>query len=206
MIIRTEKYCPRCKETKPISEFGKNKSEEVDGLTSYCKKCFSQRRKEMKGKGLCRECGKKSREGKILCAKCAEINYAWHKNKNREMKEKGICVNCRKRPAEKDRVSCIICLLKHIARATLGKRSRYEDLKTLWIKQKGICPYLGIKLQIGVNASIDHIIPQSKGGSNDITNLQWVHLSVNKAKMDMLRDEFIDFINKIHENLSHGTS
>ena len=34
----SEKYCPRCQQTKPVSEFGKNKSCK-DGLQVYCKSC-----------------------------------------------------------------------------------------------------------------------------------------------------------------------
>ena len=45
------KYCPRCKETLPRSEFGKDVSRK-DGLQAYCKKCknkyISEKRKENK--------------------------------------------------------------------------------------------------------------------------------------------------------------
>ena len=34
------KKCPQCDETKPVSEFSKNKTQ-YDGLTTYCKVCHS---------------------------------------------------------------------------------------------------------------------------------------------------------------------
>ena len=34
----TDKRCPRCEKTKPISEFGTNKTRK-DGLAGYCKEC-----------------------------------------------------------------------------------------------------------------------------------------------------------------------
>ena len=34
------KYCPRCKEIKPLDEFGRNRSER-SGLTAYCRPCHS---------------------------------------------------------------------------------------------------------------------------------------------------------------------
>ncbi|GAA4085937.1 endonuclease VII domain-containing protein [Nonomuraea soli] len=35
------KYCPRCQEIKPTAEFGRNRSDKSDGLTSYCKPCHT---------------------------------------------------------------------------------------------------------------------------------------------------------------------
>lgn len=42
---RTDKYCPKCDKSKDISEFGRN-ARRYDGLTSYCKICISEYRKE----------------------------------------------------------------------------------------------------------------------------------------------------------------
>jgi len=44
MIDRTEKYCPRCKLTKPIAEFHKNKSR-YDGVSIQCNICENIRGK-----------------------------------------------------------------------------------------------------------------------------------------------------------------
>jgi len=40
-----EKYCPKCSQTKPSSEWVKNKNS-LDGLGSYCKQCFAARARE----------------------------------------------------------------------------------------------------------------------------------------------------------------
>lgn len=37
--MKKEKFCPHCEETKPVSEFAKNKARH-DGLQSWCKVCL----------------------------------------------------------------------------------------------------------------------------------------------------------------------
>jgi hypothetical protein len=43
------KYCPQCKETKPVSEFGRNRATS-SGLTAYCRPCHNQVMAEIKTK------------------------------------------------------------------------------------------------------------------------------------------------------------
>ncbi len=39
---------------------------------------------------------------------------------------------------------------------------------------------------------LDHIVPLSKGGSNEVENLQALHPLVNRAKGTMTNDEFVE--------------
>lgn len=48
---RTEKRCPRCQETKPRSEWGKNAAS-PDGLHSMCKACDCERHRVYTAQGL----------------------------------------------------------------------------------------------------------------------------------------------------------
>jgi 5-methylcytosine-specific restriction protein A len=57
-------------------------------------------------------------------------------------------------------------------------------------RQKLICPLTGRKLT-GETMSIDHIIPLCKGGKDDISNIQLVHVDANYAKRVLLETDFI---------------
>ena len=82
-----------------------------------------------------------------------------------------------------------------------------EDLKQVWESQNGICPYLGIKLQINsygkikkdpiTSASLDRI-DSSKGYING--NIQWISRAVNFMKNDMSEDELFKIFDLIVEN------
>lgn len=69
---------------------------------------------------------------------------------------------------------------------------------------QSICPYTGLSLVLGVNASLDHIIARSVGGSDDLNNLQWVYGStdfdVNIMKGSSTEADFLKAISLIHHN------
>lgn len=84
-----------------------------------------------------------------------------------------------------------------------------EYLKELWEKQRGICPYTGIKMELPrttsdenikktpIKASLDQIVP-SKGYIKG--NVEFICYSMNTAKNDFTKEQMIDFINKIKNN------
>lgn len=46
-------------------------------------------------------------------------------------------------------------------------------------------------------ATIDHIIPLSKGGKDEITNMQLAHYDCNQLKADSLPSDEIDLIDAL---------
>lgn len=68
------------------------------------------------------------------------------------------------------------------------------DLDALWEEQRGICALCGHPIDRAIpwpdrlSASVDHIVPLSKGGAHAQHNLQWTHLGENSAKGARLPD------------------
>jgi len=60
--------------------------------------------------------------------------------------------------------------------------------KTLFERDNGICQYTGIKLTYR-NATIDHVIPKSRGGKHTWENVVLAHPKVNMDKSDKLLEE-----------------
>ena len=70
--------------------------------------------------------------------------------------------------------------------------------------QQWQCVYTGEKLIAGVNASVDHRIPSSRGGSDDLCNLQWVTKKINRMKGNMTHQEFVEICQLIAEKERSG--
>ncbi|MHB8815783.1 MAG: HNH endonuclease, partial [Steroidobacteraceae bacterium] len=79
----------------------------------------------------------------------------------------------------------------------LGNKVGVEVLRALWDEQRGRCAVTGDVLIPGVTASIDHIIPKSRGGSSNKGNLRWVLFRINQIKWDMTHDEFVATCRKV---------
>jgi len=74
-----------------------------------------------------------------------------------------------------------------------GNRGAYEAARAKILKTQTICGICGkpvdlsLKYPHPLSATIDHIIPVSKGGHpSDISNLQLAHRCCNRAKSDKL--------------------
>jgi endogenous inhibitor of DNA gyrase (YacG/DUF329 family) len=103
---------------------------------------------------------------------------------------------------------------RHLEKRKLHLDVTPEDLKIIWEKQEGICPYTGWKLKLKsdrgdrrnlLNASLDRI-DSSMGYTKE--NVQFVSIMANYAKNDFSDDQLFEFCRAVtfnkHKNL--GTS
>jgi hypothetical protein len=76
-------------------------------------------------------------------------------------------------------------------------------LKAKWDEQQSRCAYTGTPLLLGVNASLNHILPVSRFPDQPITpdSYEWVTFQVNEFKAGKTREEFLDLIRTIHSHL-----
>ncbi|MCK9458317.1 MAG: hypothetical protein M0R80_01585 [Proteobacteria bacterium] len=198
-----ERYKKMKQERKCKTCFGSMQEEK--GI--YCKKCKQEKKDtytRRKQQGLCVTCGSNKATTTQKCDECHQAYLVNVNAKKQKRLSEGRCAYC-----ENKRINGQTCL-KHYLQITSQSHfkniSKANDLYNLFLKQNGICPYTGKKLTLGVDASLDHIVPKSRGGSEDVSNLQWVYNQVNFMKIDMFENEFLNLVELIHENLAKKAS
>ncbi len=79
-----------------------------------------------------------------------------------------------------------------------GNRGAYEKARAKILKTQTVCGICGkpvdfsLKYPHPLSATVDHIVPVSKGGHpTDISNLQLAHRCCNRAKSDKLMEEIL---------------
>lgn len=70
----------------------------------------------------------------------------------------------------------------------LGIKLSMDELREM-IKKADICPYC-TKTMKPKELSVDHIVPRSRGGSDDMSNLHLVCKECNLLKGNLLEEEF----------------
>ena len=73
-----------------------------------------------------------------------------------------------------------------------SRELRFSVAKELW-DRKTSCVYCGDTEPL----HLDHILPKSRGGSNEASNLQWLCATCNQAKGALTTEEFMAHIRKI---------
>jgi 5-methylcytosine-specific restriction endonuclease McrA len=158
------KTCSVCRESKPLDQFP------------------CDRKRNLKG---------------MIYPRCRDCRHSYYLN-NRDH-----CVNQMKEYRQRNRVKLCEKAKLYSRRRFFYIRARnlatrhpdeptasHRELAMLWKRQKGICPFTGIRLN-KYNAQLDHIVPLVNGGKGTSDNLRWVQSDVNYAKRDLSDTKFI---------------
>lgn len=184
VLRRTQglKRCARCKATKPLDSFSKNKTN-WDGLHSECKKCnhlnHLEHKEERKAKAKERRL-RNPEKGRLLSREWQRTHWKRSLEAKRQWRrrnpEKWRAIKRRRRARE--------------ANATGSFTSEeWAALKRLY----SYCCLRCEKLEPSITLEPDHIVPLSKGGSHSKENIQPLCRSCNAWK----GTRTIDFRSKV---------
>lgn len=138
-----EKRCPRCKETKLISEFGKDRRNK-DGLNLYCKVCKKRYNDEQKQ---------------------YRTEYYSRYHKEHRLEEREYSINYRKDHPDVCRKNNATYYAR--VKSAPGKVRESDVLECLTFFNHE-CAYSGVPLSDDFH--LDHVVPVSKSGANEIHN------------------------------------
>ncbi len=188
---------------------------------ALCDECLSDganrakiRASNRRNVGNCIECDKAAVERNLcehhLQRRQQQIQQT--KEKRACRRQNGFCEECggaAVNSTDRKMVNCKNCYLKRVCRGQIAKKRlnetiKWQELDDLFSK-KPICPYTGIELQMGVNASVDHVVPIDSGGDKGLENLQFVYCSgnfdVNLMKGTMTDSEFKEAIKVLYHHM-----
>lgn len=152
-----------------------------------------KKRDEARESGLCTSCFKRpSEDNRTRCKKCLKSNLRYINKKA----EDGFC-SCGTKTLDGNKYKCEKCWYKTVAYNTLEDRLRWEEIKSLMELQQYICAITGDILIPGVNASLDHKIPKSRGGTHELSNLEWILTEANYFKYTRTKKELLELCRKI---------
>lgn len=155
------------------------------------------------GEKVCSSCGKHNEDYKDFknCKSCRTYSKNYRESNLERTTERkiknGICRCCSK-PSIKKR--CKSCWTKDLLRKHGINVNLWEVFWKKLEDQKFTCFYTGIEIFPEINASLDHIIPKSKGGTNDLNNLVWCDRKINSFKNDNDYESLIKICSLILEN------
>lgn len=214
-INRAENACLRCGQTfLPLTKY------------RHCVGCLQnanlgqrQRHLERREKNLCIKCGKvPPASGRLQCRPCLDKVRAITKRVHKKYLDSGLCFRCGQAPMNisqrlmrrqqtKPLPVCETCYIKSLTRAATGSSRAWKAIAEKFQAQGGRCPYTNSPIALGVNASIDHILPVSRFPEQaaNIDNLEWIRYDINIIKRDLTKDEFLQIIGQIANRTKRDT-
>jgi 5-methylcytosine-specific restriction endonuclease McrA len=149
---------------------------------------------EQKNKGLCIECCNPITSG-LRCKNCNERRSNLKKKNYSKWQKEKKCTQC----GNGDIVNNNLCE-KHYLISTsfkrLGSGKYWRELKALLENQKFKCALTGDKISFD-NMELDHILPTTRKGLSELSNVRWVTKEANRLKQNLTDKELKILCNKI---------
>lgn len=156
--------------------------------------------------GFCPGCGRSSDTDSVYCSECLVKVRGAHDCLIATRRAAGDCPECGAPAVTRGNYSlCVKCWFKKMSKEHKGTKRRWETLQQIYECRQGRCRYTGEVLVPGKTTSLDHIIPTSRGGSDEEGNLEWVTKRINSMKGDLTHDEFIAIYRQVSTAIWAGT-
>lgn len=150
---------------------------------------------EQKNKGLCIECCNPITSG-LRCENCNKRRSKLKKENYIAWKKEERCTQCGKETI-KDKNVCEKHYLMSISYKRLGSGKYWKELKEVIEKQNYKCALTGDIISFNDNIELDHILPTSRKGTNELSNVCWVTKEANRLKQNLTNKELKILCNKI---------
>jgi 5-methylcytosine-specific restriction enzyme A len=190
------KQCCHCREVLPLNCFQKNRTA-PDGLQYRCKKCAKV------ASTICR-----AKRGHLWLQK----TNPW-KNRNREKanasrrswraknSEKVRCENKKYRELRNPFAAAVAAANVRSKRFNAISTLTTAEWREVVERENFVCHICGEKTSLELYSpqrlSLDHVIPLSRGGHNVKENVLPAHRRCNQSRLDMLLNEFNDWLKKV---------
>jgi len=200
------KVCKNCQQEFPATpEYFNRDASRKDGFHPSCKTCrHAYRAKhyretpELRHKARKRandwfrdnpERVRKRRKAQYWANPQAAIDRARHWREENPEHYRATQKTCKQRHYRQNREAYRVYVTNRRARlkGALGEHTA-NDIRLLYEKQEGQCHWCGVSLTDGYH--VDHVIPISRGGSNDSSNLVLTCEHCNCSKNDRLPSEW----------------
>jgi hypothetical protein len=161
--------------------------------------------------GMCAfsKCPNKRVLDRKMCQDCLNRVNEQGKKRRQKLSKNGLCVSCK----EKEYLPCFVnektktykrcqtCYLKNISTRYFGFPDYYQELLDMLEKQNFRCAYSGETIVLGVNDSLDHIIPRHRYPQKVryIKNVHWTTRDINKMKNGLDESRFLGLCEMVVE-------
>ena len=210
-------FCEACRDRMHLQGARRRRKNRADGRCRCgnpsgdklrCAGCREERRDRtrcrtaaLKSAGLCAACGKRpAADGKTRCRPCRDKFNDMSLRRRRDRMADGLCTICGRVPHTANSSVCEGCYFKQVSMWRVKSQRIAGDIKAIWERQGGRCAYTGRKLTLGVDAELDHIVPESAGGSNEADNAQWTHMLANSMKFSQSEEAFLAMVSEIYHH------